>query len=49
MTALINAVMATACLVFAFVMLAAVVDDRRRTRLEHKELYVTADIDKNQT
>lgn len=49
MTTLVNIVMATACLVFAFVMLAAVVDDRRRTRLEHKELYVTTDIDKNQT
>lgn len=49
MTTLINAIMATACLIFAFVMFAVVVDDRRRTRLEHKELYMTADIDKNQT
>lgn len=49
MTTLVNAIMAAACLIFAFVMLAAVVDDRRRTRLENKELYVTSTIDKNQT
>lgn len=50
MTTLVNTVMALACIILVFPMLMSNMDDRCRTHIEeHKELYETEDINKNQT